>query len=83
MKLLMCVQCGDVFNVNMNYKSCSCGDVGGKYLNNINAVFHGVHSVPIGFSNHSIRTAIKINKLNMASVKRLKHLSYKKNVKHS
>lgn len=41
MKLLICHQCGDVFNLGFTLKSCSCGETKGKYLNSREAVVNG------------------------------------------
>jgi hypothetical protein len=59
LKLLMCLKCGDIFNVRMrNIKSCSCGATKGVYTDNLNAQYAGADAVPLGFNNHSLARAI-------------------------
>lgn len=57
MKLLMCTNCMDVFNLKMEEKKCSCGKTRGKYLDEIQAVFSGP-AIPMGFTNSSLIKAV-------------------------
>lgn len=57
MKLLMCLDCGDVFNLNFSAKSCSCGKVKGQYVNQRDAVVNG-EGVSLAIGNGSLRDAI-------------------------
>lgn len=42
MKLLYCQWCGDIFNLQLHEKQCSCGKAKGKYLEDgLNAVWCG------------------------------------------
>ncbi|PYF05637.1 hypothetical protein BJ095_11746 [Ureibacillus chungkukjangi] len=59
MKLLMCLECNDIFNLDMSEKSCRCGRSKGKYINHQLAEYTGKSAVPLGFSNPSIIQAIK------------------------
>ncbi|MGJ9458513.1 hypothetical protein [Oceanobacillus sp. CF4.6] len=59
MKLLLCLECGDLFNLDYSIKKCSCGKVEGKYIDNINAVYKGGVAVPMGISNPSLLEAIR------------------------
>ncbi len=59
MKLLMCLECNDIFNLDFYEKSCSCGRSKGKYINQQLAEYTGEFSLPIGFSNASLIQAIK------------------------
>jgi hypothetical protein len=58
-KLLLCLKCKDVFNLNYALKKCSCGEVEGKYLDKLNATYKGENAVPIGFDNFSFADAIR------------------------
>jgi hypothetical protein len=57
MKLLLCKTCGDIFNLKLHYKSCSCGLVSGKYIDNLYAEYSD--GIPIGFNNSSLAKALK------------------------
>lgn len=59
MKLLMCKNCGDVFNLDYKEKYCKCKGVRGKYLDNLNAEYYGDDAIPLGFDNLSFVKAIK------------------------
>lgn len=61
MKLLQCFSCGDIFNLTIDYKECSCKAISGNYRED------GLHAdvwmpnrksgVVLGFANRSYRTA--------------------------
>jgi hypothetical protein len=57
MKLLLCKICGDIFNLKLHSKSCSCGLVSGKYIDNLYAEYS--NGIPIGFNNSSLAKALK------------------------
>ncbi|KGR83649.1 hypothetical protein [Lysinibacillus boronitolerans] len=59
MKLLMCLECNDIFNLDLSEKICSCGRSKGKYINQQLAEYTGKSAVPLGFSNPSFIQAIK------------------------
>lgn len=59
MKLLMCLNCNDVFSLDMYEKSCRCGRSKGKYINQQLAEYTGEFTMPLGFSNSSLIQAIK------------------------
>jgi len=56
-KLLLCKTCGDVFNLQLHTKSCGCGLVSGKYIDNLYAEYS--NGIPIGFNNPSLAKALK------------------------
>lgn len=58
MKLLLCLECDDVFNLDYKIKTCQCGETKGKYIDSLNAVYQGEHAVPLGFDNFSFARAI-------------------------
>jgi hypothetical protein len=58
MKLLLCLECDDVFNLDYEEKNCKCGKTRGKYVDQINAVYSG-HAVPLGFNNISLAAAVR------------------------
>ena len=62
MKLLMCLKCSDIFNLTHKEKTCGCGEVKGKYVDDLNAEYSGDAS-PIGFANSSFIKAYKMQKV--------------------
>lgn len=56
MKLVRCSQCGDIFNLRSESKSCSCGSVYGRYIDNERAEVSGPHTA-IAIGNGSFRDA--------------------------
>lgn len=56
MKLLLCHECGDVFNLKSEVKTCSCGQTRGQYTDDLNAVYDG--GIPLGFANSSFLEAV-------------------------
>ena len=64
MKLLMCKNCGDVFNLDYQEKYCKCKGIKGKYLDDLNAEYYGDDAIPLGFANNSISEAINNQPLN-------------------
>lgn len=58
MKLLLCLECNDIFNLDLKIKKCSCGKTKGPYIDNHNAIYEGDSAMPIGISNPSLREAI-------------------------
>lgn len=58
MKLLLCNNCGHMFNLSMITKACSCGRVKGRYTDNLNAIFTGKSAVPFCIGNGSFETAL-------------------------
>ncbi|CAM5198966.1 hypothetical protein UACE39S_05780 [Ureibacillus acetophenoni] len=57
MKLLMCTNCMDIFNLKLEEKICSCGKTRGKYLDELQAAFSGP-AVTLGFANSSLIKAV-------------------------
>lgn len=64
MKLLFCPVCGDIFNLQLHLKSCSCGMVKGLYIDYANAEVNG-KGVSLAMGNGSLDMAI----MNVSSVK--------------
>ena len=58
MKLLYCNECGDVFSLRYEWKTCSCGLSLGKYTNELDGVYLGPCTT-LGFANASFVGAIK------------------------
>jgi hypothetical protein len=58
MKLLLCLNCNDVFSLGPELKTCSCGETKGQYIDSVNAVYEGNNAKPIGISNTSLKEAI-------------------------
>ena len=56
MKLLLCEECGDVFNLKSEAKTCGCGHTRGQYVDDLNAVYDG--GIPLGFANSSFLAAV-------------------------
>ena len=57
MKLLYCLECGDLFNLTEETKSCKCEAASGRYTDDLNATYSG--GVPIGFANSSFVRALR------------------------
>jgi len=57
MKLLLCIECNDIFNLTHDDLKCSCGLSGGRYIDDINAEYYGL-SYLIGFANKSLSKAL-------------------------
>jgi hypothetical protein len=57
MKLLFCERCADVFKLGFELKSCDCGHVKGKYINNTYAVTNG-NGINLAIGNGSLMNAI-------------------------
>lgn len=62
MKLIVCIKCGDIFNLTIKEKTCSCGKSSGKYIDDLNAEISG-DCEPIGFANNTFSHAYKIQKI--------------------
>lgn len=58
MKLLLYLECNDIFNLDLKLKKCCCGKTKGQYTDNLNAVYWGEYAMPIGISNPSFKKAI-------------------------
>ena len=59
MKLLLCLDCDDIFNIDYEIKSCNCGATKGKYIDERNAIYSGINAIPLAFDNYSFAKAIK------------------------
>lgn len=60
MKLLLCKNCQDVIRlIQGETRTCKCGAVSGKYLDNLNAIYSGDEAIPIGFANSTLVEAIR------------------------
>lgn len=57
MKLLMCPECADIFNLQRHVKTCSCGKARGQYTDDLNAIYSG--GIPLGFANSSFVEAVR------------------------
>jgi len=59
MKLLLCKECQDIVKLIRDEKRvCKCGKVGGKYTDDLNAIYFGEMAVPIGFANGTLVKAV-------------------------
>ena len=58
MKLILCDNCGDIFNLTFRRKECSCGKGFGNYLEDGITVEISKSSIPLGFANSSIKEAL-------------------------
>ena len=62
MKLILCHSCQDVFKFGkMFFKSCRCGNVKARYINDLDGEFFAKddHYSLIGFANSSLSSSIK------------------------
>jgi len=62
MKLLICLECGDIFSLNRKLKICSCGKTQGQYIDNLNVEIKG-NCKAIGFANDSFKKAYQLQKI--------------------
>ena len=62
MKILMCLKCGDIFNLSKKEKTCGCGETKGLYVDELNAEISG-ECQPIGIANGSFLQSIKIQRI--------------------
>lgn len=58
MKLLLCLNCNDVFSLGLELKKCRCGETKGQYIDIVNAIYEGNNATPIGISNISLKEAV-------------------------
>ncbi len=59
MKLLLCKNCQDVIRlVQEEVRTCRCGKVSGKYINDLDAIYSGDDAIPLGFANSTLVEAI-------------------------
>ena len=59
MKLLLCKNCQDVIRlVQEEVRTCRCGKVSGKYINDLDAIYSGDDAIPLGFANSTLVKAI-------------------------
>lgn len=59
MKLLLCPKCFDIFKLDYEKRSCKCGEVTGRYLNEIDAITNG-KGISLAIGSGSIANA-KLN----------------------
>lgn len=57
MKLLYCITCEDVFKLDKDLRSCRCGIVKGRYIDNITAETNG-KGISLAIGNGSLQNAI-------------------------
>lgn len=55
MKLIYCIECGDVVALRLESRKCFCGKSSGQYEDDrLNATYTGP-AIPLGFANFSFR----------------------------
>lgn len=59
MKLLLCKKCQDVIRLIDIKRTCKCGSCGGRYIDDVNAIYFGIVATPIGFANNTLLDAIR------------------------
>jgi hypothetical protein len=60
MKLLLCLECWDVFKLDLRFfRRCKCGRVTGQYIDSLHAEYSGDSAVPLGFNNASLASAVE------------------------
>ena len=58
MKLLACMKCNAIFNLEQDWKACPCGETGGRYLeDSLHAEYFG-NALPLAFANRPFLIAI-------------------------
>lgn len=58
MKLLMCYECNDIFNLSYHLKSCGCGKVKGRYDSNGSTAVVNGEGVSLAMGTGSIERAV-------------------------
>ena len=59
MKLLLCLECHDIFKLDCKERACKCGKTQGMYQEDgLNANYRGP-CIPLGFANSSLVSAIR------------------------
>jgi hypothetical protein len=58
MKLLFCKKCSDTFNLRKKHKECECGAIGGRYLDDKNAVYYGDKASAFAIDNYSFQARV-------------------------
>lgn len=58
MKLLYCKRCGDVVQLQLVGRTCTCGDSRGKYIDIVNVQISGPCLV-LGFTNEDFTAAVR------------------------
>lgn len=66
MKLLLCNDCGDLFNLTYLLKSCHCGKTKGKYLDHSEAVVNG-GGISLAIGNGALHNAVLASTIPAAS----------------
>ena len=60
MKLLRCLSCGNIFNVDSELKHCKCKKTSGFCLfGGVYIIYSGTESICLGIDNYSTRDAVK------------------------
>lgn len=60
MKLLFCLNCGDVMSLRTQHsRECECGAVSGRYIDDLNVEVTG-NPIVLGFANQSFLNAVRI-----------------------
>ena len=57
MKLILCTECDDIFNLQSRMKTCGCGKSKGRYINELRAKIKGP-CIPLVIANESFISAL-------------------------
>lgn len=60
MKLVYCLKCDSIIRLHRNHRQCECWHAGGKYIDELNAVYYWKQTFLMGLDNNSF--AIRLNK---------------------
>jgi hypothetical protein len=58
MKLIYCPNCYDIVKCQKTDRTCQCGQSGGRYLDDLNAIYWG-KAIPLGLANSSFVRALR------------------------
>ena len=58
MKLIFCTLCHDIVKCQKSGRTCQCGASGGRYTDDLNAVYWG-KALPLGLANSSFVRALR------------------------
>lgn len=57
MKLIFCPRCQDIFSLREVVRTCTCGYISGRYVDNVNAEI-SKYAIPLGIANSSFLNAL-------------------------
>lgn len=59
MKLLYCRKCDSIVRLITQHRQCECWHCGGRYIDELNAIFYWKQAIKLWFDNHSFSIRVK------------------------